>query len=76
MTGRPSLALGPSNPTIVITNAYPLPIEGFETRVIADDAEVINYMIRLGEMLEETSEEKVSGREKGGGGGRGGRGWD
>ncbi|GMH54488.1 hypothetical protein TrRE_jg10907, partial [Triparma retinervis] len=61
MTGRPSLSLGPDNPTIVITNAYPLPIEGFETRVIADDAEVINYMIRLGEMLEETSEEKFCG---------------
>ena len=63
LTGRPSLAMGKDKPTIIITNAYPLPIEGFETRVVADDQEVINYMIRLGEM--------VRGREgRGEGGGR------
>ena len=37
-----------------MTDAFPLPIEGFETRVIADDDKVINYMINLGETLETT----------------------
>jgi hypothetical protein len=31
---------------------YALPVEGFETRVIADDIEVLNYMIKLSESLE------------------------
>jgi|MDSY01.1.fsa_nt_gb COP9 signalosome complex subunit 5 len=37
----------------VVTDAFPLPIEGFETRVIADDMDVQNYMISLQETLEE-----------------------
>jgi COP9 signalosome complex subunit 5 len=37
---------------IVIINAYPLPITGFETRVIADDADTVNFMINLSESLE------------------------
>jgi len=37
---------------IVITNAYPLPITGFETRVIADDSDTVNFMINLSESLE------------------------
>lgn len=38
-----------STQELVVTNAYPLPIEGFETRVVADDQEVIQHMIQLGE---------------------------
>lgn len=38
--------------TIIVTDAQPLPIEGFETRVVADDESVINYMIELGDSLE------------------------
>ena len=47
--------------TLVITDAFPLPIEGFETRVIADDADVVNHMIALGECLERTRKEKFMG---------------
>ena len=47
--------------TLVITDAFPLPIEGFETRVIADDANVVNHMIALGECLEQTRKEKFMG---------------
>ena len=55
LTGRPS----PESPgTLVITDSFPLPIEGFETRVIADDQGVINHMIELGEILEELQVEK------------------
>jgi len=44
MSGRPD----PETPgQIIITDVFPLPIEGFETRVIADDMEVTNYMVRL-----------------------------
>ena len=32
---------------------FPLPIEGFETRVVADDEQVIQYMIELSELLEQ-----------------------
>jgi len=46
---------------IVITDAQPLPIEGFETRVIADDENVINYMIQLGDSNETTKKEKFCG---------------
>jgi COP9 signalosome complex subunit 5 len=45
----------------VISDAMPLPIEGFETRVVADDENVINYMIELGECLETTRKEKICG---------------
>jgi COP9 signalosome complex subunit 5 len=42
LLGRPH----PDDPkSLVITDAFPLPIEGFETRVIADDQDVINYMV-------------------------------
>ena len=58
LTGRPS-TLDPQ--TVIITNSYPLPIEGFETRVIADDQAVINYMIRLQEMLEKTTTDLICG---------------
>ena len=49
LQGRPD----PSNPgTIIVTDSFPLPIEGFETRVIADDSSVINHMIALGDLME------------------------
>lgn len=35
------------------TQVFPLPVEGAETRVLADDTEVQNYMIGLGESLEQ-----------------------
>lgn len=58
MLGRPD-PFKPSN--LIVTDAFPLPIEGFETRVIADDQSVINHMISLGERLEETRREKFMG---------------
>lgn len=47
--------------TLVVTDAFPLPIEGFETRVIADDENVVNHMIQLGEALEITRKERFMG---------------
>jgi COP9 signalosome complex subunit 5 len=58
LLGRPD----PITPhTLVVTDVFPLPIEGFETRVIADDGDVINHMIELGESLEATRREKFMG---------------
>jgi len=58
MLGRPA----PTSPrTLIVTDVFPLPIEGFETRVIADDDDVVNHMIALGESLENTRQEKFMG---------------
>ena len=58
MLGRPD----PYKPTnLIVTDAFPLPIEGFETRVVADDQDVVNHMISLGERLEGTRREKFMG---------------
>jgi COP9 signalosome complex subunit 5 len=58
LLGRPD----PNTPkTLIITDAFPLPIEGFETRVIADDQEVVNHMISLNECLERTRKENFMG---------------
>lgn len=58
LLGRPD----PVTPTtLVVTDAFALPIEGFETRVIADDETVVNHMIALGESLERTRHEKFMG---------------
>ena len=58
LLGRPD----PDTPhTLVVSDAFPLPIEGFETRVIADDESVVNHMIALGESLERTRKEKFMG---------------
>lgn len=38
--------------SVIISDAQALPIEGFETRVVADDEGVINYMISLGDINE------------------------
>ena len=55
--GRPD----PTTPqTLIVTDVFPLPIEGFETRVVADDGDVVNHMIALGESLESTRKEKFS----------------
>eukprot|EP00956_Cyclotella_meneghiniana_P027291 scaffold60906_cov61-Cyclotella_meneghiniana.AAC.3 len=57
LLGRPC----PNSPSLIVTDVFPLPIEGFETRVIADDDTVINHMIALGESLENTRKEKFMG---------------
>jgi COP9 signalosome complex subunit 5 len=58
LVGRPD----PEMPTtLIVTDAFPLPIEGFETRVVADDENVTNHMIALGESLERTRHERFSG---------------
>eukprot|EP00948_MAST-09A_sp_MAST-9A-sp1_P002178 g2178.t1 len=44
--------------SVIVTDVFPLPVEGTETRVIADDANVINYMVQITEMLEKTRGEK------------------
>ncbi|KAL7464368.1 hypothetical protein ACHAXS_004696 [Conticribra weissflogii] len=52
----------PHKRTLLITDVFPLPIEGFETRVIADDSSVINHMISLSDSLERrTPHEKFMG---------------
>jgi COP9 signalosome complex subunit 5 len=56
LLGRPN-----ENHQLVVTDAFPLPIEGFETRVVADDQAVVNHMIALGESLERTRCEKFMG---------------
>lgn len=40
---------------ILIDQVFPLPVEGAETKVLADDQEVANYMINLGDLLETVS---------------------
>jgi COP9 signalosome complex subunit 5 len=59
------LLLGRPDPTatttLVVTDAFPLPIEGFETRVVADDESVVNHMIALGEVLEQSRKERFMG---------------
>eukprot|EP00934_Nitzschia_sp_Nitz4_P005105 Nitzschia sp. Nitz4//scaffold173_size47512//5875//7002//NITZ4_007152-RA/size47512-processed-gene-0.32-mRNA-1//-1//CDS//3329538784//5095//frame0 len=58
LLGRPD----PLHPTtLIVTDAFPLPIEGFETRVIADDEGVVNHMIALNESLEGFRNEKFMG---------------
>ena len=47
--------------SLVITDALALPIEGFETKVIADDENVVNYMIELGDAIEVTRKERFCG---------------
>lgn len=47
--------------TIIVTDVFPLPIEGTETTVMSDNPEVMNYMISLGDSLEATREEHFIG---------------
>lgn len=46
---------------LIVSDAQALPIEGFETRVIADDDAVVNYMISLQEMNELSRKETFCG---------------
>lgn len=58
LLGRPDTD---DNTSIIISDAQALPIEGFETKVVADDENVINYMIELGESLELSRKEIFCG---------------
>lgn len=58
LLGRPDTE---GSQSFIISDALPLPIEGFETRVVADDENVINYMIDLGESVESTRKDKFCG---------------
>jgi len=46
---------------LVVTDVFPLPVTGFETRVVADDENVINYMIELADMVETSRKESIFG---------------
>lgn len=46
---------------LVVTDVFPLPVTGFETRVVADDEKVINYMIELSELVEKSRKERLFG---------------
>ena len=58
MLGRPCTE---NEKTLIVTDVYPLPIEGFETRVVADDDSVIQFMIELSEHLEQSRDERFMG---------------
>jgi COP9 signalosome complex subunit 5 len=58
LLGRPDTL---NTEALVVTDAFPLPIEGFETRVVADDENVTNHMISLMESLEKTRKERFMG---------------
>lgn len=47
--------------TLIVHDVFPLNVTGTETRVLADDVEVINFMIKLGEAVEETRNEHFCG---------------
>ena len=58
LLGRPDL----EDPNcLIISDAQALPIEGFETKVVADDENVINYMIALSESNEISRKERFCG---------------
>lgn len=62
LMGRPDVSSsGSNNKSLIVTDAFPLPVEGFETRVVADDEDVVNHMIALGESTERTRREKFMG---------------
>jgi COP9 signalosome complex subunit 5 len=47
--------------TLIVTDVFPLPVEGTETSVMTDNPEVTNYMISLAEALEHTRDENMMG---------------
>eukprot|EP00633_Aureoumbra_lagunensis_P002094 CAMPEP_0197295624 /NCGR_PEP_ID=MMETSP0890-20130614/36061_1 /TAXON_ID=44058 ORGANISM="Aureoumbra lagunensis, Strain CCMP1510" /NCGR_SAMPLE_ID=MMETSP0890 /ASSEMBLY_ACC=CAM_ASM_000533 /LENGTH=397 /DNA_ID=CAMNT_0042771707 /DNA_START=839 /DNA_END=2032 /DNA_ORIENTATION=- len=59
------MCLGCPHPEVkdafVVSDVFPLPVTGFETRVVADDESVINYMIELSEMVEKSRKERLMG---------------
>jgi COP9 signalosome complex subunit 5 len=61
LIGRPGTEAEGDSRRIVIVDAQPLPIEGMETRVVADDDDVINYMISVGEAVEMSRKERICG---------------
>ncbi|CBJ27075.1 COP9 signalosome complex subunit 5a [Ectocarpus siliculosus] len=58
MLGRPDTETANA---LIVTDVFPLPVEGAETKVLADDQEVANYMIGLGDLLETTRKERFMG---------------
>eukprot|EP00903_Cladosiphon_okamuranus_P009917 g9414.t3 len=58
MLGRPDTE---TPNALIVTDVFPLPVEGAETKVLADDQEVSNYMINLGDLLETTRKERFMG---------------
>ncbi|KAJ8599638.1 hypothetical protein CTAYLR_005414 [Chrysophaeum taylorii] len=46
---------------LVVADVFPLPVTGFETRVVADDESVVNYMIELSELVEKSRKERLFG---------------
>lgn len=64
--GKPLEVMGlllgkPDGDSVVVMDCYPLPVEGFETSVVADNDDITNYMIQLSESLEETRKERFIG---------------
>ena len=59
LLGRPGI--GPDRNSLIVTDAFALPIDGFETKVVADDQQVINFMIELSDTLELTRKDKFMG---------------
>jgi COP9 signalosome complex subunit 5 len=56
------LLLGkPDGDAVVVLDTFPLPVEGTETKVMADDEKVSKYMIDLSEQLERTRAERLIG---------------
>lgn len=46
---------------LVVMDVFPLPVTGFETRVVADDDTVLNYMIELSDLVEKSRKERLFG---------------
>lgn len=59
LLGRP--AIGNEKNSIIVTDSFALPIEGAETKVLADDTAVQNFMIELSDTLEQTRKERFIG---------------
>ncbi len=57
LLGRPDIST--NGETIIVTDAFPLAVEGTETRVVTDDATM--PMIQLSETLEKTRTEYICG---------------
>lgn len=47
--------------SLIVTDTFPLPVEGTETTVMTDNPEVVNYMIQLSDSLEAVREEHFMG---------------
>jgi COP9 signalosome complex subunit 5 len=59
LLGRPGI--GTDRTSLIVTDSFALPIEGAETKVLADDTAVQNFMIELSDTLEETRKERFIG---------------